>query len=179
MGKLVIKRLNQISCLILFPAIIFGQNKSNKNTPLFIVSDIQKSHFYPKDTLHFTIKNRSQSDRGYTIEAIKIGNDSRPDQVFYSKVYTAYFNNDTTFLRKLNKSMRISKTQKTRYILPISKVNPNSIAADSVSIFFFVIYGKRIQNGIKIKFRVIPDIVEDEPDFEIETKPFWIHAKAM
>jgi hypothetical protein len=54
---------------MVFAVLLVGQSKSPE-APLIIVADIQKTNYYLGDTIRFTVKNRTQVDRGYTIEAL-------------------------------------------------------------------------------------------------------------
>lgn len=164
--------------LMFFSILIFGQNKLT-NAPFVIVSDINKSNYCYGDTIYFTIKNKTQTDRGYTIEAISVNTSLKSNQVFNSELYTAYFNNDTSFFLSLKKSKQVSKENNIKYLMPDNKVIPHSISADSSSTFFYIVKGNKLKNGVKIKLRIIPDIVDDEPDYIIETKPFWIFVNPM
>ncbi len=65
------------------------------------------------------------------------------------------------------------------YLLPGVKAVPRVIAADSSSTFLFIIKGNGTKNGSKMKFRVIPAIVDDEPDQIIETKFFRLFLNLM
>ena len=169
-----IKKLILLGSLIFFSAFAFEQK-----APFIIVSDIEKKCFYPGDTLSFTIKNTTPKNRGYTIEAVCVDANSK-SQIFYSELYTAYFNNDTSFFRKIKESKKASKENNIRFMTPDVQAIPHTINTDSLSTFIFIVKGNRMNNnGIKIKLRITPDLVDGNPDVPIETKPFYIFAKAM
>lgn len=173
MDTQLIKKLILSGSFVLFSAFIFGQK-----APFIIVSDIVKKCFYPGDTLSFTIKNTTPKSRGYTIEAVCVDINSK-FPIFSSEMYTAYFNNDTLFFKEIMKSKKIAFENKIGFIPPDYRLTPYGINADSLSTFLFIIKGNRMNNGVKIKFRITPDLVDGEPDFLIETKPFFIFTKAM
>jgi hypothetical protein len=151
--------------------LIFGQSKL-ASAPFIIVSNIHKSNYFYGDTIFFTIKNNTQIERGYTIEASCIVANSKLDPIYYGAIYTAYFNNDTSFFVSLKKRIQIYKEEQIGYLLPNGMVIPHIVSADSSSTFFYILSGNKTKNGIKLKLRIIPDIKDDEPDYNIETKSF-------
>lgn len=176
-----IKNFNKIllsSGLIFFYGTIFGQSKSN-HKPLIIVSDINKSKYCYGDTIFFTIKNKAKIIRGYTIEIISINNNSESKDAFNSELYTAYFNNDSSFFKNLKKSRQVSNNNNIGYLSPNAKVLPRIIAVDSTSTYHFIVKGNKSKDGVKMKFKIIPDIIDEEPDYEIETKSFWLFINPL
>lgn len=63
--------------------------------------------------------------------------------------------------------------------MPSAKVNLQDIAANSFSTFVFLVKGDKVKNGIKLKFKIIPDIIDGEPDYLIETKSFCIFVNPI
>ena len=173
-----IKKLLSLSGVIFFPILLFGQNKLN-NAPIIIISDVKKTHFYLGDTVRFTIKNTTSHNRGYTIEAISMSSTSEPNKIFNNQLYTAYFNNDTSFFIRLKKSRQASKKKDINFIIPDYTTIPYNVTNNSLSIFHFVVHGKKIPKGIKVKLRIFPDIIDDEPPYIIETKAFWIFVNPI
>lgn len=174
----IIKKTLLSSGLMFFTILIFGQNKFT-DAPFVIVSDINKSNYCYGDTIYFTIKNKTQTNRGYTLEAISVNTTLKPNQAYNSELYTAYFNKDTSFFLSLKKSKQVSKENNIKFLMPDNKVIPYLISADSSSTFLYIVKGNKTKNGVKIKLRIIPDLVDDEPDYIIETKPFWIFVIPM
>lgn len=146
---------------------------------MIIVSDINKSKYYFGDTIFFTIKNKAQITRGYTIEVVSINNNSESKDAFNSELYTAYFNNDGSFFESLKKNKQVSNKNNTGYLLPDAKVLPQVIAPESTSTFHFIVKGNKLKNGVKMKFRIIPNIIEDEPEYKVETKSFWLFINPL
>ena len=159
--------------MIFFSAFAFEQK-----APFIIVSDIKKKSFYPGDTLSFTIKNTTPKSRGYTIEAVCVDASSKPP-IFSNELYTAYFNNDTLFFKKIMKGKETAIKNKVGFMPPDYQLTPYLINADSLSTFVFIVKGDSMKRGVKIKLRITPDLVDGNPDVPIETKPFYIFAKAM
>lgn len=63
--------------------------------------------------------------------------------------------------------------------MPDAKCLIYDVAANSSSTFHFVVQGKKIKKGVKVKFRIIPDILDDESEYIIETKPFILFANPL
>ncbi len=168
-----IKKLILSGSLVLFYAFVFGQK-----APFIIVSDIEKKCFYPGDTLSFTIKNLTSFNRGYTIEVACIDTHLKL-YTAYNEVYTAYFNHDTSFFKKIKESEKSNNEDNIGHIIPDFQLLPHDIRADSLSTFVFVLTGNRMKTGIKIKLIIYPNLVDGNPDVPIETKPFYVFAKAM
>jgi hypothetical protein len=156
---------------------IWGQTPSVSSSPLSIISDVIKDRYYTGDTIYFTIKNIDSIDRGYTLQVICMtGSESK--RHWYGAMYTAYFNNDTSFFRMEKKDKKVnSKNEKINYLIPNPEFVPHLIPVDSSSIFQYCLKGSKLKKGIKIKFRIVPDLIMNEPEYIIETKPFWIFVK--
>lgn len=169
----VIKRISLSYLCTLFCIITLGQSAST-GSPLIIECDISKGNYFRGDTLCFTIRNKTKIDRGYTIEVISVDSIST-----FNSFYTAYFNKDTSFFVKLNRNMRMAKRKRIGYLIPEIKAIPHEIKAGGLSKFIFVLKGKKLKGGSRIKFRIVPDILNDEPEYKIETQEFWIFVSPL
>ncbi len=161
--------------ILLYASIFtFGQNRVNDAFPLAIISDINRKEVHLGDTICFTIKNKTLKDRGYTIEVIT--SESQDLKIGYDAIYTAYFNSDSSFFIKLDNIKRMSRKQKVPYLMPDPNLTPHDIGANKESTFQFIVKGKERKKGIKVQFKIIPDLVDEESEVLILSKPFFLFA---
>lgn len=150
-----------------------GQEK--RNVPaLEIISDIGRAYYYPGDTISFIVRNTTKRDRAFSIEAITA--DSKKLQIGYDAVYTAYFNDDSLFFKKYNEAKKLAKQVQVGFIMPDPAFKVFQVDALGSKTFSFVISGRKVKKGMQVRFRIVPDIVDDEAGFYPVTKLFYLCA---
>jgi hypothetical protein len=177
-------RLKEISLAATFSifCLYISAQKTSDKAPLFIISDVKKNKYYNGDTILFTIKNREHVPRGYTIEAYAetFFTNSKSYELLYNGFYTAYFNNDTSLLMNIKRNIQKNGHNKGKRLPVIARnLIPYPIPADSISRFIFIVKGKATKNAVEIRFSVIPDIVEGEAEYSIETRSFWLFVNPI
>ena len=81
-----VNKMMLASWLLLLTNISFGQTKQS-NVPFIIVSDIKKRNYYYGDSICFSVKNKTQTSRGYTIEAFRLYKNLRSNMPIKSELY--------------------------------------------------------------------------------------------
>ncbi|MCU0384885.1 MAG: hypothetical protein MUE38_02590 [Flavihumibacter sp.] len=161
-------------CLPFYPCI--GQ-EDKKVAPFRVKTECLKSANKIHDTVIISVENISNVDRGFVIEFTRIGEISESESSFYGQLYTAYFNSDKSFFRKLKKTQRLSRKDGVGYIVPDSRLIPYTVDANQTKVLRFSLSGQRLSDPIILKVRIVPDIIDSEPDYIIESKPFNVYIK--
>jgi hypothetical protein len=138
----------------------FGQNQ-NKISRLTI-SDILGKNYHNGDTLSLKIKNTDSTQRTITIEAISLVK----EPYYYNSVYSAYFNNDSLFFKKLNSSKAASTKNKVYYALPSYEFSPYVLNGNEEQTINFIIKGKSKIKGTPIKFRITSILINFETEVQ-------------
>ena len=161
-------------CLSFYPCL--GQE--NGNIAQFRVkAEYKKSTNKNQDTVIISVENISNVNRGFVIEYTRIGEISEYVSSFYGHLYTAYFNSDKSFFRKLKKSQRLSRKEGVGYIVPDSRLIPYTVDANQTKVLQFSLSGQRSSKAIVLKVRIIPDIIDSEPEYIIESTPFNVYIQ--
>jgi len=145
--------------LILYNSLL-GQTVNDKKPKVLTVSISPKKTINAGDMISVRIRNLSSTDRGFTIEAVSLSKEPE----YETAVYSAFFNADSLFFQKLKASQKLSKSKNIGYILLDYKLHPHENKANTDKLLKFVVKGKSLQKGTKLKLRVRTDIVEDQSE---------------
>jgi hypothetical protein len=158
--------------------ITLAQTTAEK-PPLSLSSDAIKETYFPGDTISFRVTNQSTTQRGFIIDVVTTEDYQSSDKIFYRELFTAFFNNDTAFIRKLKLYQRESKSSGNRYRTPELTPVTYELEPGRTRKFAFVVKGNRRLEGIRLQLRVIPDLNGDEPETISESKPFAVFATPL
>src|SRR5690606_517088 len=144
-----------------------AQNKNN--TCLYISTNLQSQIYSVDDTISFVVSNPGKTERWFIIETINYDSN-----MGMNEVYTAYFNYDYSFFKKIKKYANESQKHGINFIMPEANRQEYLIKPEGDFKFSFCITEKNLKKGCKIRLRITPDLVEDEECSTILTTSFVI-----
>ena len=147
----------------------YGQNTIRNQGKVLAIDSIVKTTVKNGDTLSITVRNLTSQERGFTVEALLL----EKEPYYYNAVYSAYFNNDTLFFKKLRAMQGQAKKTHTQYILPSYQTNPYDIKANSDTTISFIMNGTSMQKGTLLRLKITSDIVSDYYE-TVYSNPIWV-----
>lgn len=156
----------------------YSQVDSSKS-PLKVKAERYKPRHLNSDSIILCVENISDFERGFVFEILSIGDDSESVEIFNSILYSAYFNNDTSFFKKVKQNKELSDKNKAGFISPDAQLVPYVVKANETIQLYFIISGSPINKPVKLKIRIIPDYVDGEPEYKIESSPFLVYFRPV
>lgn len=156
----------------------YSQVDSSK-PPLKVKIERFKPRHLNSDSIVMCVENISNDERGFVFEIVSIGDDSEGVKTFNSSLYSAYFNNDTSFFKKVKQNKELSDKKKAGFISPDAQLVPYVVKAHEKIQLNFIISGSPINKPLKLKIKIIPDYVEGEPEYRIESSPFLVYFRPV
>jgi hypothetical protein len=142
--------------------------------PLVLSQEAIKDKYFPGDTIRFSVTNQSMAERGFVIDVVTTQDYQSPDAIFYRELFSAFFNDDTAFIRRVTALRATSKKDGSRYRTPELTPITYDLQPRSKRHFAFILKGTKRSDGIRLQIRVIPDLKEDESEVVIDSKPFSV-----
>lgn len=155
--------------LFLLTAFSYGQNQ--KKLSSLIIDSFLKKNYHIGDTLSLKIKNMEPTQKTITIEAVSL----IKEPYYYNSIYSAYFNNDTLFFKKLKTVKRLSTQNKITYVLPQYELSPFILTGLEERIFNFIIKGKSKIKGMPLEFRITSILANLQSEIH-NSSPFYLFS---
>jgi hypothetical protein len=140
--------------------MLWGQTIKSEKANILTVYVSAKKIIRVGDTIIVRVRNLSSANRGFTIEAISLGKEPE----YETAVYSAFFNSDSSFFQTLKASQKLSKSDNIGYILPDYELYHYEIEGKTERLLTFVVGGRSLQKGVRLKLRITTDIIEDKSE---------------
>jgi hypothetical protein len=158
--KVMPKTILTLAITLLLHNMLLGQTIRNDKAMDLTVGISAKKTIKAGDTITIRVKNLSSANRGFTIEAISLGKEPEYETAFYS----AFFNSDSSFFQKLKTTRTLSKSENIGYTLPDYELFPYQIKGNAERLLTFVVRGKPLKKGVRLKLRITTDIIEEKSE---------------